>query len=147
MTTLTRPSVSLAAFLAIPVLLLSGCAGSSSGWGSRASDAPRASLYLLTAEQIRDYPSARSIEDLLEQHFAGFAHRTPDERPGASGDLYLLGAASPLVVIDGVPVQTRGSIGVNPQDVERIELVKYGASAMYGFRGSAGAILITTRRN
>ena len=147
MKTLTRHQVSLTALLAVPVLLLSACASSRSGWGSRASDAPRASLYLLTADQIDDYPSARSVEDLLEQHFSGFANRKYDERPGAIGEIYLLGAASPLFVIDGVPVQYAGSLGLNPQDVEKIELVKFGASAMYGLRGSAGAVLITTKRN
>ncbi len=137
---------SLAALVIIPTLLMTGCSGSRSGWGTRAADAPRASLDFLSSEQIRNYPSARSVEDLLEQHFSGFALRTPDERPGAMGEAYLLGAASPLFVIDGVPIQYRGALGLNPQDVESIELVKHGASAMYGMRGASGAILITTRR-
>lgn len=72
-----------------------------------------------------------------------------------------LGTSQPVFIIDGVPVgnQTRGGVlsgapspnrmaDVNPEDIESIEILKgaaatsiYGASA-----GSAGAILITTKR-
>jgi outer membrane cobalamin receptor len=112
---------------------------------SEEDDAARGSLYRLTAEQISHYPSASSVEQLLEQHFSTVQFRTPDERPGATGQMYMLGAASPLFVIDGVPIDYNGSLGLSPIDVETIELVKHGESAFYGFRGSAGAILITTK--
>lgn len=119
---------------------------SESGWGLRQEEAPRASLYKLNAEQIRN-ASASSVEDLLEQHFSGFYHRASDERPGASGQAYVLGGASPLFIIDGVPIDYTGYLGLNPRDVESIEFVKHGAAAIYGMRGSAGAILIRTKHN
>ena len=146
MKTLSRPSGLLAALILVPALLSSGCSSSRSGWGVSTQNAPRASLYFISAEEILNYPSATTVEDLLEQHFSGFRVRTPDERPGAVGEVYLVGAANPLFVIDGVPTPYRGALALNPQDVSSIELVKHGASALYGFRGSAGAILITTRK-
>lgn len=72
------------------------------------------------------------------------------------------GTSQPVIIVDGVPIsnQTRGqavlsgvpspnrSADINPEDIESIEILKgaaatsiYGASA-----GSAGAILITTKR-
>jgi TonB-dependent SusC/RagA subfamily outer membrane receptor len=60
--------------------------------------------------------------------------------------LTLMGAGTPLWVIDGVPMESRGPMGINPRDVETIEIIKQGgALAQYGFRGSGGVILITTK--
>ncbi len=63
---------------------------------------------------------------------------------------------SPLIIVDGTPITT-GNLGlvsntnalgdINPNDIERIDVLKDGAStAIYGSRGSAGVILITTKK-
>jgi TonB-dependent SusC/RagA subfamily outer membrane receptor len=58
--------------------------------------------------------------------------------------------AEPLFVIDGVPIEPGpgGSLfGINPYDVERIEVLKDAASTtMYGVRGANGVILVQTKR-
>ncbi len=52
--------------------------------------------------------------------------------------------ASPLIVIDGVPGGELQS--VDPNDIASIDVLKDGsASAIYGTRGAAGVILITTK--
>ncbi len=52
----------------------------------------------------------------------------------------------PLVVIDGVPVST-DFWNVSPNDVQEISVLKGAtASALYGSKGSGGAIMITTRK-
>jgi TonB-linked SusC/RagA family outer membrane protein len=62
----------------------------------------------------------------------------------------------PLIVVDGLPVQT-GDLGgyaannaladINPNDIESFEILKDGAaSAIYGSRASNGVILITTKK-
>ncbi len=63
----------------------------------------------------------------------------------------------PLVVIDGVPVAT-GDVSenstannpladINPSDIESIDVLKDAASsAIYGSRGAAGVLVITTKR-
>ncbi|MCH7401602.1 SusC/RagA family TonB-linked outer membrane protein [Belliella kenyensis] len=66
------------------------------------------------------------------------------------------GSASPLIVIDGVPVvdSDRSSSvsanplsNINPADIESFEVLKDGsASAIYGSRAANGVILITTKR-
>jgi len=52
---------------------------------------------------------------------------------------------SPLIIMDGVPYN--GSFSeINPNDVERIEVLKDASStAIYGSRGANGVILITTK--
>ncbi len=53
--------------------------------------------------------------------------------------------SKPLIVIDGVPAATLNNI--DPNDVASISVLKDGASAaIYGMRGSAGVIEITTKR-
>lgn len=64
--------------------------------------------------------------------------------------------ASPLYVIDGVPVVTNDRSGIqntnplaniNPQDIQSFEVLKDGsATAIFGSRAANGVILITTKR-
>jgi len=77
------------------------------------------------------------------------------------GNASLTGNNQPLYVIDGVPLDTKnqGNSGqwggadygdvlstINPDDLESIQVLKgVAASALYGYRGGNGAILITTK--
>lgn len=59
---------------------------------------------------------------------------------------FSLRGKTPLVVVDGIPVET-DFFDVPSQNVENINVLKgTAASALYGSRGKNGAILITTRR-
>jgi TonB-dependent SusC/RagA subfamily outer membrane receptor len=53
---------------------------------------------------------------------------------------------SALIVVDGVESTTSALLAMNPQNVERIEVLKDGSAAIYGVRGANGVLLITTRR-
>lgn len=53
---------------------------------------------------------------------------------------------APLIVIDGVPYQNKTLSDISAEDIESISVLKGAtASALYGFRGSNGAILITSK--
>jgi len=62
--------------------------------------------------------------------------------------------AEPLVLVDGVPINSAESIesmagrisAMNPNEIERIEVYKYSSGAIYGARGATGVISITTRK-
>ncbi len=71
---------------------------------------------------------------------------------GASAELLrrpnvlLRGNADVLYVIDGVPINS-DTWNLSPDDIETYSVLKgASASALYGFRGKNGAILITTKR-
>lgn len=51
-----------------------------------------------------------------------------------------------LIIIDGVQSSGARLAGVNPEDVERVEVIKDGAAALYGVRGANGVLIVTTRR-
>lgn len=61
------------------------------------------------------------------------------------------GSNAPLYVLDGIAMQPgpNGSLsGVNPYDIESIEVLKDAAStSMYGSRGANGVIVIRTKRS
>ncbi len=52
-----------------------------------------------------------------------------------------------LIVIDGVPVPSSAINNINPNDIERIDVLKGGQSAtLFGSEGVNGAIVITTKK-
>jgi TonB-dependent SusC/RagA subfamily outer membrane receptor len=55
-------------------------------------------------------------------------------------------STEPLYLIDDVPVDANAISTLNPQDVERIEILKGPSSAIYGSRGANGVVAVYTKR-
>jgi TonB-dependent SusC/RagA subfamily outer membrane receptor len=55
-------------------------------------------------------------------------------------------STEPLYLIDDVPVDASAISTLNPQDVERIEILKGPSTAIYGSRGANGVIAVYTKR-
>lgn len=101
-----------------------------------------------------------SPQDLLNGKVAGVNITTSGGAPGAGSTIRIRGGSSlsasndPLIVIDGVPIDTEGVAGmqnplnsVNPNDIETFTVLKdASATAIYGSRASNGVILITTKK-
>jgi TonB-dependent SusC/RagA subfamily outer membrane receptor len=56
------------------------------------------------------------------------------------------GGTDPLFLVDGIPVDKGFALGMNPNDIDRIEILKGPDAAIYGSRGANGVIAIYTRR-
>lgn len=55
------------------------------------------------------------------------------------------GSTKPLIVIDGVPGAELENI--NPDDIEKIDILKDASStAIYGSRATNGVVIVTTKR-
>lgn len=52
-------------------------------------------------------------------------------------------ATDPLILVDGVEMSDLS--GINPSDVDSVDVIKDGSSAIYGMRGANGVILIRTK--
>lgn len=96
--------------------------------------------------------AARSPMDLIQGKVAGLnITRTQGNNPNSGASIQLRGVSSitgtrtPLIVIDGIP---GGNLDLLQQDdIEAIDVLKDGsAAAIYGTRGNAGVILITTKK-
>ncbi len=91
--------------------------------------------------------------DLIRGRVAGLTITRPggNNNPNSASSIQLRGVTSlsggndPLIVIDGVP---GGSLNLLQQDdIESFDVLKDGsAAAIYGTRGNAGVILITTKK-
>lgn len=99
-------------------------------------------------------------EQLITGKVAGVQITSNSGAPGAGSTIRIRGGASlnasnsPLIVIDGVPVDNGGAAGsvnplnlINPSDIENFTILKDpSAAAIYGSRASNGVILITTKK-
>lgn len=140
--------------LGLLLVLLSGCAHGGDpkeGEPGEPSEPSAADRSTVTAEDIRDDPG-EPIEEILRGRIAGVrVFRTPDGGIAVRirGTTSFEGEKDPLYVIDGIPVRPGpyGSlVGINPYDIESIEVLKDPASlTMYGSRGANGVILIITK--
>jgi len=104
----------------------------------------------------------------LSGKVAGLNVASTGSGPGGSVNILIRGMSSitgsnePLIVIDGVPIDNSGGASgtayggfdygnaasnINPQNIKSISVLKGGAaSALYGYRGSNGVIMITTKQ-
>ena len=100
-----------------------------------------------------------SVQDLVAGKIAGVSI-TPSTDPGGGAGITVRGLSSldasnsPLIVIDGVPVDGNNNGGsrnflniVNPNDIASVTVLKdASAAAIYGSRASGGVIIITTKK-
>lgn len=102
-----------------------------------------------------------SPEQLISGKVSGVQIMSNSGSPNAGSTIRVRGGASlnasndPLIVLDGLPLETGGISGnsnnflslINPNDIENITILKDAAStAIYGSRASNGVILITTKK-
>jgi TonB-dependent SusC/RagA subfamily outer membrane receptor len=106
----------------------------------------------VTADDIEKNPN-QPIEKLLQAKVPGvWIIRTPDGGIAVQlrGQTSIYGQQQPLYVIDGVPINPgpNGALtGVNPYDIESIEVLKDPAdTSMYGMRGANGVIVVKTKK-
>lgn len=90
------------------------------------------------------------LSTALQGAVSGVMVTRNNNAPGATASIRVrgittIGDNSPLIIVDGVPVDNINDI--NPNDVESMSVLKDAASAsIYGSRAAAGVILITTKR-
>ncbi|MDR1455881.1 MAG: TonB-dependent receptor [Tannerella sp.] len=120
------------------------------GYGTVKKSDLTGSVASVSSKQFKDQPVKR-IEDILKGRAAGVEVTTTSGIPGASMKVRVRGTTSinkssdPLYVVDGI-VSTSGLNGLNPADIQSMELLKdASATAIYGSRGANGVILVTTR--
>ena len=120
------------------------------GYGSVKKSDLTSAVASMDDSAISDRSMARA-EQALQGQLAGVTVNITNAEPGANPQIRVRGAASinagadPLYVIDGVPADNMQ--GINPNDIESIEVLKDAASAaIYGSRGSNGVVIVTTKQ-
>ena len=97
----------------------------------------------------------KSLTEILNQ-YAGVFTVGANGAPGSNQELYLRGAATgnTLLLLDGVPLQDPNMISntydlnnIQPDQIERIEILKGAQSTIWGSAAVAGVINIITKKS
>ncbi|PKO98418.1 MAG: hypothetical protein CVU13_10405 [Bacteroidetes bacterium HGW-Bacteroidetes-8] len=123
------------------------------GYGSVKKKDLTGSVVRITEKSIEN-TSFTDIGRIIQGQVSGMEIISGNGRPGDQvkirirGETSLQGESSPLIVIDEIPMPDDYDINlINPNDIQSIDVLKgASAAAIYGSKGSAGVILITTKR-
>ena len=106
-----------------------------------------------------------NMSQMLMGRAAGLQATVSSAQPGGGVSLTIRGGGEPLYVVDGVvmpsdalegssggtttvlpsSINRSGLAGLNPEDIESIEVLKDASAAIYGINAANGVILITTK--
>ena len=121
------------------------------GYGTQKKSSLTGAISKFKNEKLDEAPVSR-VDQALQGKIAGLNIQNTSSESGAAPKISIRGisslnaGASPLIVIDGLPVPD-GLSFLNPADVESIEVLKDAASAaIYGSRGASGVIMVTTKK-
>ena len=118
------------------------------GYGTQKKADLTGSVATVKIDQLLSRPAA-DVSNMLQGRVAGVV-ASGSNQPGGDGYIRIRGISSfgnnsPLVIIDGV--QTSSTNSINPNDIESMNILKDASSAaIYGARGAAGVIIITTKK-
>lgn len=135
------------------------------GYGTQKRKNLTSSISSVSSEEIEKSTSI-GIEQAIQGRAPGVQVVSNSGQPGSGvqirirGTGSILGGNDPLYVIDGFPINNEqtgsdqggqdrinGLAGINPNDIESVEILKDAAAqAIYGSRGANGVILITTKK-
>ncbi|MCX6317828.1 MAG: TonB-dependent receptor [Bacteroidetes bacterium] len=118
------------------------------GYGTANKRDLTGSIVKVAGKEVADKPNTNPIAS-LQSKVAGLSV-VNNGTPGAAPDIRIrgtisIGSVSPLYVVDGIFNDNIDYI--NPNDIESIEILKDPSSlAIFGVRGAAGVILVTTKK-
>lgn len=120
------------------------------GYGSVRKSTLSNSQSTIKGEDIAER-NVTNVASAMQGMMAGVEISSNSGAPGSDVNIIIRGAASinadatPLYVVDGVPVDNISDLSV--QDIKSIDVLKDAASsAIYGSRGANGVVLITTKQ-
>ena len=121
------------------------------GYGAQSKKNITGAIASINSKDINSV-AVTGLDQALQGRMAGVQVTQNSGEPGGSISVKIRGVGSlnagnePLYVVDGMPLGVNIN-AINPNDIERIDVLKDAASAaIYGSRGSNGVVLITTKK-
>ena len=116
------------------------------GYGTQKKSSMTGSVTAISSNDLKKQKSA-NISQALQGRVAGVQVTS-----GAESKIVIRGNSTqssqnePLYVVDGVPVNAAIMTQMNPNDIQKMDVLKdAGAASIYGSRASNGVIIITTK--
>lgn len=120
------------------------------GYGTQKKKEVTGAVVQVESEELEKISTA-DLGTALQGTVAGVSVQASSGAPGASSNIQIRGISSingqnqPLFVVDGIPQD--GDPRLSNSEIATIDILKDAAScAIYGTRGAAGVILITTKK-
>ncbi|WP_282037621.1 SusC/RagA family TonB-linked outer membrane protein [Saccharicrinis aurantiacus] len=120
------------------------------GYGTQTKKEISGAVVQVKSEDLTRIATA-DIGTALQGQVAGVNVQASSGEPGAASNIQIRGVSSidgsnnPLYVVDGIPQDGNPNLSTN--EIETMDILKDAAScAIYGTRGAAGVILITTKQ-
>ncbi|MGB5418005.1 SusC/RagA family TonB-linked outer membrane protein [Algibacter sp.] len=121
------------------------------GYGTQKKKELTGAVAQVKAKDIEQFVTA-DVASALQGQIAGITVTSGSGEPGEQSSILIRGITSltgganePLWVVDGIPQV--GNPGLNANEIETFDVLKDAAStAVYGSRGAAGVILVTTKK-
>ena len=133
------------------------------GYGTTLRKNLTTSVATVRPERISQAASS-NVSQLLMGQAAGLRANISSTQPGGNVSISIRGGGTPIYIVDGImmpegslevghgSIETPNSInraglaGLNPGDIESIEVLKDASAAIYGINAANGVILITTKK-
>lgn len=120
------------------------------GYGVQKKSLVTGSISKVSGEELSKNSVVR-VAQAMQGKTAGVVAVANSGQPGSEVSVRIRGTgtngdASPLYIVDGLPLSEAGIDFLNPADVASLEVLKDAAAcAIYGARGANGVVLITTK--
>lgn len=135
------------------------------GYGSVSKKNLTTSIVKVKADEVPKAANS-NMSQLLLGRAAGLQATVSSAQPGGGINISIRGAETPIYVVDGVVMPSRslesgaggtttvmpssinrsGLAGLNPEDIESIEVLKDASASIYGIGAANGVVLITTKK-
>ena len=123
------------------------------GYGTQKKKLVTGATFQVSGEQLASMNTSNALT-AMQSTAPGVQITQASTQPGKGFKVNIrglgtIGVSSPLLVIDGIVSGTAndGLNGINPNDIESIDVLKDAASAaIYGARAANGVILVTTKQ-
>lgn len=131
------------------------------GYGAVAKKNLTTSISKVDANEVQKAATS-NMSQMLMGRAAGLQATMQNGQPGGNVNISVRGGGTPVYVIDGivmpsgslenstsiVPVSVNrgGLAGLNPEDIESIEVLKDASASIYGIGAANGVILVTTKK-
>ncbi|PIA81055.1 hypothetical protein BFR04_15230 [Gaetbulibacter sp. 4G1] len=120
------------------------------GYGTQKKSDITGAVVSVKVDELNSIPLARA-DEVLQGQVAGVQINNNDASPNSNVSIRIRGVSSinggsnPLIIVDGT--QGASLSDIHPNDIKSMEVLKdASATAIYGSRGAAGVILITTKK-
>ncbi|GHT30502.1 SusC/RagA family TonB-linked outer membrane protein [Bacteroidia bacterium] len=134
------------------------------GYGTVSRKNLTTAISKISADDVQKVGTS-NMSQMLMGRAAGLQATMASAQPGGNVEISIRGAgAAPIFVVDGVVVPNEslepsagglvtptsirrsGLAGLNPEDIESIEVLKDASASIYGIGAANGVILVTTKR-